>query len=87
MVLFLVGQDGYDSYYELFDWGGDVLKVGKFVGLGVLGCWVDNGVEYFRQVDKIYWNLLKDGGDISEFEVCYEGWDVVGVKVDVIIYY
>ena len=87
MVLPLVGQDGYDSYHELSDWGGDALKVGKSVGLGALGRWVDNGVEHFKQVDKTHWNLLKDGGDTSEFEVRYEGWDVAGVKADVTTHY
>ncbi|MFS1701855.1 DUF4861 family protein [Alteromonas sp. AMM-1] len=87
MVLSKVGQDGYDSYHELSDWGGDALKVGKSVGLGALGRWVVDNVEHFKQVNNTHWSLLKDGGDTSEFEVRYEGWDVAGVSADVTTHY
>lgn len=87
MVLSKVGQDGYDSYHELSDWGGDALKVGKSVGLGALGRWVGDNVEHFKQVNNTHWSLLKDGGDTSEFEVRYEGWDVAGVSADVTTHY
>ena len=33
MVLQDVGQDGYDSYHEMADWGMDVLKVGDAAGV------------------------------------------------------
>ena len=37
LVLRNVGQDGYDSYHEMADWGADILKVGKSLGMGGYG--------------------------------------------------
>ena len=83
MVLPQVGQDGYDSYHELSDWGGDALKVGKSVGLGALGRWVDEGVQHFKEVGATHWRLLENGPEQSQFEVKYDGWTVDGISADV----
>jgi len=39
LVLQDVGQDGYDSYHEMSDWGADILKVGSSLGIGGYGYW------------------------------------------------
>lgn len=83
MVLSEVGQDGYDSYHEQADWGADVLKVGKSLGLGSLGRLSQGNVMHFQQVSQTSWNLLSDTKLISEFNVTYKGWDVNSTKVDV----
>ncbi|WPR74038.1 DUF4861 family protein [Algoriphagus sp. NG3] len=41
-VLQDVGQDGFDSYHEPADWGMDILKVGKTLGLGSIATWEEN---------------------------------------------
>lgn len=42
MVLQNVGQDGFDSYHEMSDWGADVFKVGDSFGVGSFGTWYKN---------------------------------------------
>lgn len=87
MVLSQVGQDGYDSYHELSEWGGDALKVGKSVGLGALGRWVDDNVEHFKEVGATHWKLLQNAPTESAFEVRYENWIVDNVSADVTTLY
>lgn len=83
MVLKDVGQDGYESYHHLSDWGMDVLKVGKSLGIGSLGRFTDQGVAHFEQVKDSRYALEKDGGLRSAFKVHYQGWEVAGENLDV----
>ncbi|MCY7297209.1 DUF4861 family protein [Alteromonas sp. a30] len=81
-VLHQVGQDGYDSYHHLSDWGADALKVGKSLGLGALGRMDDNTLMHMQNVDKTSWRLLADNNTSASFEVVYQGWDVADKKID-----
>lgn len=87
MVLSEVGQDGYDSYHELSDWGGDALKVGKSVGLGALGRWVNGSVKHFKDVAETHWRLLENKAEQSQFTVEYIDWVVDGISADVTTLY
>jgi hypothetical protein len=78
-----VGQDGYDSYHELSDWGADVLKVGPSLGLGALGRLDGEKVMHFQEVDNTSWTLLGDNKLSASFNVNYQGWSVANKKVDV----
>ncbi|GAC22060.1 DUF4861 family protein [Paraglaciecola arctica] len=78
-----VGQDGYDSYHELADWGADVLKVGSSLGLGALGRIKGEEVIHFQEVDNTSWTLLGDNKLSASFNVNYQGWSVANKKVDV----
>ena len=78
-----VGQDGYDSYHELADWGADVLKVGPSLGLGALGRLDGDKVMHFQNVDNTSWKLLDDNKLSASFNVNYQGWSVKNKKVDV----
>ncbi|WP_412726404.1 DUF4861 family protein [Alteromonas sp. D210916BOD_24] len=69
-----VGQDGYDSYHVLSEWGGDALKVGKSLGVGALGRQTEAGVLHFQYVDNTQYNLLSNTLLRAEFEVKYQGW-------------
>lgn len=51
MILESVGQDGYDSYHKMQDWGMDILKVGNSLGLGSFGRYDGNEVHHFKKVD------------------------------------
>lgn len=82
-VLANVGQDGYDSYHELSDWGADVLKVGPSLGLGALGRVEGEKVMHFQEVDHTSWKLLNDNKLSASFNVNYQGWSVANKKVDV----
>lgn len=83
LVLPKVGQDGYESYHHLADWGADSLKVGKALGLGSLGRMLDGNVMHFQHVEATSWKLLSDNNLSSSFAVNYSGWDVGGEKLDV----
>jgi len=73
-VLQKVGQDGFDSYHELSDWGMDVLKVGNALGAGGYGYW--DGEKVVRVSDVQDWSVkIVDNGDLySSFTIDYKGW-------------
>lgn len=81
-VLHQVGQDGYDSYHDLSDWGGDVLKVGKALGLGSFGRMEGDTVMHMQNVDEMSWALGHDDKLSAGFTVNYDGWNVNGKKLD-----
>lgn len=83
MVLKDVGQDGYESYHHLSDWGMDVLKVGKSLGIGSLGRLTGQGIAHFKDVKDTRYQLEKDGGLRSAFKVHYRGWKVNDETLDV----
>jgi len=74
MVLQDVGQDGFDSYHEMADWGVDVLKVGSTLGIGSIGMWVDDEVKMVSVVDSITLAILANGPVHSMIETNYYGW-------------
>ena len=50
IVLPYVGQDGFDSYHEPANWGQDILKAGKSMGIGGYGRVVADTVVHFQKV-------------------------------------
>lgn len=74
VVLPQVGNDGYDAYHKLADWGGDALKVGKSLGLGALGRQVEEGVLHFQYVDDTRWALTENTHLTAAFNVSYSNW-------------
>ena len=74
VVLPHVGNDGYDAYHKLADWGGDALKVGKSLGLGALGRKVEQGVMHFQHVDDTHWVLTENTHLTAAFDVSYSNW-------------
>lgn len=90
VALSYVGQDGYDSYHELSDWGGDALKVGKSLGVGALGRVVGDHVLHFQHVENTQYQLVANSRYHAAFRVNYSGWanDEKGSNsVDVSTYY
>ncbi|MCW8126831.1 DUF4861 family protein [Microbulbifer halophilus] len=73
-VLQDVGQDGFDSYHEMADWGMDILKVGSALGIGGYGYW--DGEKAVRVSDVQDWTAeIVDNGDLySSFALQYAGW-------------
>ena len=74
VVLPQVGNDGYDAYHKLADWGGDALKLGKSLGLGALGRQVEEGVMHFQYVDDTRWALTENTHLTAAFNVSYSNW-------------
>ncbi len=82
MVLQDVGQDGYESYHELGDWGMDVLKVGESLGLGSVGIWAGDKANRIAETDSIICRIAANGPLYSEIETDYYGWMAGSVKTD-----
>lgn len=73
-VLQGVGQDGFDSYHEMSDWGMDILKVGDSLGVGGYGYW--DGEKVVRVSDVQDWSakIVDNGTLYSSFNIEYKGW-------------
>jgi hypothetical protein len=80
-VLPLVGQDGFDSYHEMQSWGTDILKVGKGLGVGSLGRYVNNEVLHFNEVDSTFASV-ENSAQKSSVNVDYYGWKTGNDKID-----
>jgi unsaturated rhamnogalacturonyl hydrolase len=81
-VLQKVGQDGYDSYHHNADWGVDVLKVGKSLGMGGYGFWNGKSVDLVSQTDSREAIITNNGDIYSAFKINYKAWQVNKEKVD-----
>ena len=84
MVLQDVGQDGFDSYHEMSDWGMDILKVGDSFGIGTWGMWADGKANRVAETDKVECTITVNGPVQSEIRTNYDGWKVNDTKYDLI---
>ncbi len=82
MVLQNVGQDGFDSYHEMTDWGMDILKVGKSLGAGGYGYWNGESVQLVSQVDGWDAKIVENGNLYSAVQIVYKNWQVAGKSVN-----
>ncbi len=76
MVLQNVGQDGFESYHEMSDWGMDILKVGGSLGIGSVGIWHDNKANRVSQTDSISCEIVLNGAVESLIRTKYFGWKI-----------
>lgn len=83
MVLPGVGLDGYESYHQMADWGGDILKVGQSLGMGGFGFWDGKKAVLVSKVAKRSTTILADGPIQAAFSLDYAGWETgTGAPVD-----
>jgi rhamnogalacturonyl hydrolase YesR len=82
MVLQGVGLDGYDSYHEMSDWGADILKVGKSLGMGGYGYWDGTKTVLVSDVAERSTTIRSDGPIYSALAIAYKGWDTGATTVD-----
>ncbi len=82
LVLKDVGQDGYDSYHEMSDWGADILKVGTSLGMGGYGYWDGAKVVLVSDVAERSVAIRSDGPIHSSFDIDYKGWNTGKQAVD-----
>lgn len=82
MVLQDVGQDGFESYHHMSDWGMDILKVGDALGVGGYGYWDGDKVERVSKVDGWYAKVIENGNIYSALQIDYQGWHVADKTVD-----
>jgi hypothetical protein len=78
MVLQNTGQDGFESYHQMSDWGMDILKVGDALGLGSVAMWVDNKAERVSVTDSITCAITANGPIQSQIRTDYYGWQPFG---------
>ena len=76
MVLQDVGQDGFDSYHEMSDWGMDILKVGDSFGIGSWGMWEDGKAYRVSETDDVECTIISNGCVESVIRTDYAGWKV-----------
>ncbi len=84
MALQNVGLDGFDSYHESSDWGMDVLKVGRALGLGSLATWYDDHALRVEETDSVTAAIVENGPVESRIRTRYFGWRIGERKTDVI---
>ncbi|MFQ5603022.1 MAG: DUF4861 domain-containing protein [bacterium] len=82
MVLQDVGQDGFDSYHEMADWGMDILKVGESLGIGSIGMWHHGKVYRVSETDGSTCRISANGPVFSSIQTRYFGWKVGSKKFD-----
>jgi hypothetical protein len=82
LVLPFVGQDGYDSYHEMANWGMDILKVGESLGIGSLGFWDGQKARRVATTDSVYCTIAEDGDNRSEVQIDYYGWKIDSFTTD-----
>lgn len=80
-ILPKVGQDGFDSYHEMSDWGADILKAGKGIGIGSIDRYLNNEKLHFREVDSTIATVSNKANE-SVVKVNYYGWKTASDKID-----
>ncbi len=83
-VLDQVGLDGYESYHHMQDWGMDVLKVGKSLGIGSTAWWDGEKAIRVEQTDSVSCKILSDGNLRSQVKIWYNGWQLQDEKIDLV---
>ncbi|MBP4137003.1 DUF4861 family protein [Flavobacterium geliluteum] len=81
MVLPQVGQDNFDSYHEMSDWGADILKAGKGIGIGSIDRYLNNEKLHFYEVDSTIATVVNKTNE-SGVKVDYYGWKTASDKID-----
>jgi unsaturated rhamnogalacturonyl hydrolase len=82
VVLQNIGLEDYETYHHNADWGVDVLKVGKSLGMGGFGFWNGKNVELVSQTDSRSATITSNGDIYSGFKINYNGWQVNDQKLD-----
>tara|TARA_R110002050_G_scaffold273113_1_gene417077 strand:+ start:82566 stop:83576 length:1011 start_codon:yes stop_codon:yes gene_type:complete len=81
LVLSSVGQDGFDSYHEPADWGQDILKAGKSMGIGGYGRIVADTVVHFQKVKNTFANV-ENSESSSSVNISYTEWESGNESID-----
>lgn len=81
LVLPYVGQDGFDSYHKPAAWGQDVLKVGKSMGIGGYGRFIDDTVVHFQNVKNTFVKV-ENSEYSSSVNIYYENWTSGDQSID-----
>lgn len=81
IILPKVGQDGFDSYHEMQDWGSDILKAGKGIGIGSIDRYLNKERLHFYEVDSTI-ATIENTPKNSAVKVQYYGWKTASDKIN-----
>ncbi|MGC4129160.1 MAG: DUF4861 family protein [Bergeyella sp.] len=83
LVLPNVGQDGFDSYHEDADWGQDILKAGKSLGIGSYGRYEKSTstVHPFKSVENTF-TKIENSKTESSVSIYYKGWKMLNDNIN-----
>lgn len=81
MVLANVGHPYSGSYHEMADWGMDILKAGKSLGIGGFGRFLNDSVVHFRNVENTTVNI-QNTPNSSSVKIHYKAWDAGESTID-----
>jgi hypothetical protein len=81
VVLQKAGLDGFDSYHEKQDWGMDVLKVAKSLGVGSIG-YYDTAAIRVEKTDSVDCRIVENGNLYSSILTNYYGWNTGKAKTN-----
>ncbi|TDE05794.1 DUF4861 family protein [Flavobacterium sandaracinum] len=81
IILPKVGQDGFDSYHEMSDWGSDILKAGKGIGIGSIDRYLNKQRLHFYEVDSTI-AKVQNKAKSSGVKINYYGWKSASDKID-----
>ena len=82
MVLQDVGQDGYKSYHDDAEWGLDILKAAKSLGVGSFGFWNGKNTELVSDVAERTATIVENGDLYSALTIDYNDWKVNDQTLD-----
>ncbi|HNW60409.1 MAG TPA: DUF4861 domain-containing protein [bacterium] len=74
LVLQSVGQDGFESYHHMADWGMDILKVGDALGIGTIAWWDGEKANRVAVTDSVRCRIAVSGPLLSRIRTDYFGW-------------
>ncbi|MFV8359970.1 DUF4861 family protein [Flavobacterium sp. LS1P3] len=83
IILPQVGKDGFDSYHEMSDWGSDILKAGKGIGIGSIDRYLNKQRVHFYEVDSTI-AKIENKAKSSGIKINYYGWKSASDKIDFI---
>lgn len=83
-ILHTVGLDGFDSYHQMQEWGMDVMKVGKSLGIGSIGSCFHNYAQRVELTDSVDCRILENGPVYSSILTRYYGWTADNRKTNLI---
>lgn len=70
-----VGVDGYDNYHNMADWGMDILKVARALGLGSIASWDGEKAIRVEKRDSATCYIPADGKVRSQVMTTFYGWE------------
>ncbi|MBX2963520.1 MAG: DUF4861 domain-containing protein [Cyclobacteriaceae bacterium] len=78
------GLDGFDSYHHLQEWGMDVLKVAKSLGVGSIGYFNGKSAVRVELTDSVACRITENGVVYSSIQTNYYGWNTGSTKTDLV---